>query len=121
MLIVANPVDVLTLAALKLSGLPENRVIGSGTVLDSARLKTELGEHLGIDSRSVHAFIIGEHGDSEIAAFFNSMTDCVTQVQQLSFSGIKFVFFNCLSFESNAFFNYYAETIFCLFVFKIFK
>ena len=69
LLIVANPVDVLTLAALKLSGLPENRVIGSGTVLDSARLKTELGEHLGIDSRSVHAFIIGEHGDSEIAAF----------------------------------------------------
>lgn len=69
LLIVANPVDVLTLAALKLSGLPENRVIGSGTVLDSGRLKTELGEHLGIDSRSVHAFIIGEHGDSEIAAF----------------------------------------------------
>jgi len=69
LLIVANPVDVLTLAALKLSGLPENRVIGSGTVLDSARLKTELGEHLGVDSRSVHAFIIGEHGDSEIAAF----------------------------------------------------
>ena len=62
LLIVANPVDVLTLAALKLSGLPENRVIGSGTVLDSARLKTELGEHLGIDSRSVHAFIVGEHG-----------------------------------------------------------
>ncbi len=69
LLIVANPVDVLTLAALKLSGLPENRVIGSGTVLDSARLKKELGEHLDIDSRSVHAFIIGEHGDSEIAAF----------------------------------------------------
>ena len=69
LLIVANPVDILTLTALKLSGLPENRVIGSGTVLDSARLKTELGEHLGIDSRSVHAFIIGEHGDSEIAAF----------------------------------------------------
>ena len=69
LLIVANPVDILTYTALKLSGLPENRVIGSGTVLDSARLKTELGEHLGIDSRSVHAFIIGEHGDSEIAAF----------------------------------------------------
>ncbi len=69
LLIVANPVDILTLTALKLSGLPEERVIGSGTVLDSARLKTELGEHLGIDSRSVHAFIIGEHGDSEIAAF----------------------------------------------------
>ena len=51
------------------SGMPENRVIGSGTVLDTARLKYELGEHLGVDSRSVHAFIIGEHGDSEIAAW----------------------------------------------------
>ena len=49
--------------------MPENRVIGSGTVLDTARLKYELGEHLGVDSRSVHAFIIGEHGDSEIAAW----------------------------------------------------
>lgn len=44
-------------------------MIGSGTVLDTARLKYELGEHLGVDSRSVHAFIIGEHGDSEIAAW----------------------------------------------------
>ena len=69
LLVVANPVDILTLTALKLSGLPENRVIGSGTVLDTARLKHELGEHLNVDSRSVHAFIIGEHGDSEIAAF----------------------------------------------------
>ena len=69
LLIVANPVDILTYTALKLSGYPENRVIGSGTVLDSARLKYHLGEHLGVDSRSVHAFIIGEHGDSEIAAW----------------------------------------------------
>lgn len=69
LLIVANPVDILTYTALKLSGYPENRVIGSGTVLDTARLKYSLGEHLGVDSRSVHAFIVGEHGDSEIAAF----------------------------------------------------
>ena len=69
LLIVANPVDILTAVAQKLSGLPENRVIGSGTVLDTGRLKTRLSEHLGVDSRSVHAFIIGEHGDSEIAAF----------------------------------------------------
>ncbi len=69
LLIVANPVDILTYVAQKLSGLPENRVIGSGTVLDSARLKYALGEHLGVDSRSVHSFIIGEHGDSEIAVF----------------------------------------------------
>ena len=69
LLIVSNPVDILTYVALKLSGLPENRVLGSGMVLDTARLKYALGEHLGVDSRSVHSFIIGEHGDSEIAAW----------------------------------------------------
>ncbi len=69
LLVVANPVDILTYTAKKLSGFPENRVFGSGTVLDTARLKYLLGEHLAVDSRSVHAFIIGEHGDSEIAAW----------------------------------------------------
>ncbi|MCR4674421.1 MAG: L-lactate dehydrogenase [Lachnospiraceae bacterium] len=69
LLIVANPVDVLTYAALKMSHFPANRVIGSGTVLDSARFKYLLGEHLEVDSRSIHAFIIGEHGDSEIATW----------------------------------------------------
>lgn len=69
LLIVANPVDILTHVAVKLSGFPENRVFGSGTTLDSARLKYLLGEHLGVDARSVHAWIIGEHGDSEIAAW----------------------------------------------------
>ncbi len=69
LLIVSNPVDILTYTACKLGNMPENRVIGSGTVLDSARLKYKLGEHLDVDSKSVHAFIIGEHGDSEIAAW----------------------------------------------------
>ena len=69
LLIVSNPVDIMTYTALKLSGLPSNQVFGSGTVLDTARLKYLLGEHLGVDARSVHAFILGEHGDSEIAAF----------------------------------------------------
>ena len=68
-MIVANPVDILTTVAQKLSELPNNKVIGSGTVLDSARLKYELGKHLNVDPRSVHAFIIGEHGDSEIPAW----------------------------------------------------
>lgn len=72
LLIVANPVDILTYTALKLSGFEKNRVIGSGTVLDTARLKTQLGEHLQVDSKSIHAFIIGEHGDSEIAAWSSS-------------------------------------------------
>ncbi len=69
LLIVSNPVDILTYVAAKLSGFTENRVIGSGTVLDTARLKYVLGEHLSVDNRSIHAFIIGEHGDSEIAAW----------------------------------------------------
>lgn len=69
LLVVSNPVDILTQVALDVSGFSENRVIGSGTVLDSARLKYQLGKHLSVDSRSVHAFIIGEHGDSEIAAW----------------------------------------------------
>ena len=66
LLVVSNPVDVLTRVAQQFSGLPENRVFGSGTVLDTARLRYLLGEHLNVDSRGVHAFIVGEHGDSEI-------------------------------------------------------
>ena len=69
LLVVSNPVDILTYVTLKLSGFPTNRVIGSGTVLDTARLKYLLGEHLQVDSRSIHAFIIGEHGDSELAVW----------------------------------------------------
>lgn len=69
MIIVANPVDILTQVALTLSGLPRERVMGSGTVLDSARLKYELSHKLDIDSRHVHARIIGEHGDSELAVW----------------------------------------------------
>ena len=69
LLVVSNPVDVLTYAAWKLSGLPAHRVIGSGTVLDTARLKYLLGQYLRVDSRNVHAAIIGEHGDSELAVW----------------------------------------------------
>ena len=66
LLVVSNPVDVLTYVAWKLSGYPRERVIGSGTVLDTGRLKQMLGAELNVDSRNVHAFIIGEHGDSEL-------------------------------------------------------
>ena len=69
LLIVSNPVDILTTVALRLSGFPPERVIGSGTVLDSSRFKYRLGEYIGIDHRNVHAFIIGEHGDSEVAVW----------------------------------------------------
>ena len=66
LLVVTNPLDVMTYAALKLSGFPKNRVIGSGTILDTARLRYLLGEYLQVDPRNVHAYIIGEHGDSEV-------------------------------------------------------
>jgi L-lactate dehydrogenase len=65
-LIASNPVDVLTYAALQLSRLPAQRVIGSGTILDTARFRTLLSQHFGVDTHSVHAHIIGEHGDSEV-------------------------------------------------------
>lgn len=68
-LVVANPVDILTYVTLKISDFSPSRVFGSGTLLDSARLRYEIGEHLSIDNRSVHAYIIGEHGDSEFPAW----------------------------------------------------
>ena len=69
LLIVSNPVDILTQVALVESGFPKERVIGSGTVLDTARLKYLISEKLDVDSRNVHAFIAGEHGDSELAVW----------------------------------------------------
>jgi L-lactate dehydrogenase len=66
LLIVSNPVDIMTYVTLKISGFPSHRVIGSGTVLDTARFRSSLAQKLNIDARSVHAYIIGEHGDSEV-------------------------------------------------------
>ncbi|MDD5678445.1 MAG: L-lactate dehydrogenase [Kiritimatiellae bacterium] len=71
-IIVSNPVDVLTYVALRRSGLPKSHIIGSGTVLDSARFRYLLSRHCNVDVRNVHAYILGEHGDSEVAAW--SMT-----------------------------------------------
>lgn len=68
-LVAANPVDILTYAVKKLSGFPKNKVIGSGTSLDSARLRVALGKKLHVDPRDVIANIMGEHGDSEFAAY----------------------------------------------------
>ncbi len=67
LLVVTNPVDILTYVTWKVSNFPKNRVIGSGTVLDTARFKYLLGEHVGLDSRNIHAYILGEHGDTEVA------------------------------------------------------
>lgn len=66
LLVATNPVDVLTYAAWRISGLPPARVLGSGTILDTARFRFLLSQHFGVDARSVHAYIIGEHGDSEV-------------------------------------------------------
>jgi L-lactate dehydrogenase len=66
LLVATNPVDVLTYAAWKLSGLPAARVLGSGTILDTARFRFLLSQHFGVDAHSVHAYIVGEHGDSEV-------------------------------------------------------
>jgi L-lactate dehydrogenase len=68
-IIATNPVDVLTYIVQKESGLPATRVIGSGTLLDSERLRHILGEQLKVDARSVHAAVIGEHGDSSVAVW----------------------------------------------------
>ncbi len=69
LLVATNPVDALTFFVLKMSGLPPGRVMGSGTVLDSARLRAELSRHYGVDARNVHAYVLGEHGDSEVVAW----------------------------------------------------
>lgn len=69
LLTVTNPVDILTYATYKLSGLPKNQVLGSGTVLDTSRLKYMISQKTGIDARNCHTYIIGEHGDSEVAAW----------------------------------------------------
>src|SRR3954471_3562843 len=72
LLLVTNPVDIVTYAALQASGLPSGRVFGSGTMLDSSRLRTLLAQHCRVAVHSVHAFIVGEHGDSQVAAWSQS-------------------------------------------------
>lgn len=69
LLVASNPVDILTYIAQQESGLPHSQVIGSGTVIDTNRLRTLLGEKLGIEARSVHGYVIGEHGDSSVAVW----------------------------------------------------
>jgi len=72
LLVVTNPVDILTYVTLKLSGFPPNKVIGSGTVLDTARLKYMISEYAKVDPSNIHAYIIGEHGDTELPVWSNA-------------------------------------------------
>jgi len=66
LLIVSNPVDIMTEVVTRISGLPSSRVIGSGTILDTARFRALLANHLDVSPRSIHAYVLGEHGDSEV-------------------------------------------------------
>ena len=72
LIVVTNPVDILTYVTLKLSGFPSNRVIGSGTVLDTARLKYMISDYAQVDPSNIHAYIIGEHGDTELPVWSNA-------------------------------------------------
>lgn len=72
MIISTNPADIMTEVALKLSGFPKERVIGSGTVLDTSRFRTLLSQYLGVSAKSVHADVLGEHGDSEVLVWSNA-------------------------------------------------
>lgn len=69
--VVSNPVDILTYVAAKLSGFPKHRVLGTGTMLDSARFRYLLGDKLGVSANSVHGYVIGEHGDSSVPVWSN--------------------------------------------------
>lgn len=74
--IASNPVDLMSYVVQKTSGFPSNKVIGSGTVLDTARLRFLLGEHLHVSSKNIHAYIMGEHGDSSFVPWSSSYVGC---------------------------------------------
>jgi L-lactate dehydrogenase len=90
LLVATNPVDIMTYVSLKLSGFPPNKVIGSGTILDTSRLRSLLGEHFKIDSRNVHAYIIGEHGDSEVPVWSSASIAGVNLKEYCPICGMKY-------------------------------
>ncbi len=89
LLVVTNPVDLLTYYTWKQSGYPAARVIGSGTVLDTARLKYMIGRRLSVDPRNVHSFIIGEHGDSEVPVFSSANVSGIDLYDFCRLSGME--------------------------------
>lgn len=90
LLVVSNPVDILSYVTYKLSGFPANRVFGSGTVLDTARFQSILSNKFNVDPRDIHANIIGEHGDSEIATWSLTTIGGLTIHQYCDLMGIEF-------------------------------
>jgi len=99
-LVASNPVDILTYVAWKESGLPTSRVIGSGTSLDTARLRYEISKQISIDVRNIHAYILGEHGDSEFVCWSNAyvgakpIADVIESMDQISFSDLDRIYQN---------------------------
>ena len=89
LLVANNPVDIMTYVAWKASGLPKEHVIGSGTVLDTARLRVELGDELGFAPSNIHAYILGEHGDSSFISWTNSYIGCRSLLEYLDEKNIS--------------------------------
>ena len=114
LLVAANSVDVLTYMTWKVSGFPRSRVIGSGTLLDTVRLRAAMGYRLNIDPLNIHADIIGEHGDTELAVWFNSnicdvniaeycrqtgLSCNLAQLKQDTFNKTKSTAYNLINFK----------------------
>ena len=87
MVIASNPVDLMTYVAQKVSGLPKHRVIGSGTILDTARLRYLMSEYLHISTSNIHAYILGEHGDSSFVPWTNAYIGCKSLLEMLDEKG----------------------------------
>lgn len=102
LLIASNPLDVLSYVAMKLSGFPANRVIGSGTILDTARFRYLLSQHAGVDPRSVHAYIIGEHGDSEVPVW------SLANIAGMNLT--EYCKMNCESYNPEVYENIFTQT-----------
>ena len=100
LLVASNPVDILAYVAWKESGLPTSKVIGSGTSLDTARLRYEISKIINIDPRNVHAYILGEHGDSEFVSWSNAhigakpIVDVINSMEEINFSDLDEIYKN---------------------------
>jgi L-lactate dehydrogenase len=99
-LVATNPVDILTYAVWKFSGLPKERVIGSGTILDTARFRFLLGDYFKVDTRNVHAYIIGEHGDTELPVWSHAdiggkpIANMMKEQEQFKHDDLEQIFLN---------------------------
>lgn len=97
-LVASNPVDILTYVAWKQSGLTSSKVLGSGTSLDTARLRYEISKYIHIDARNIHAYILGEHGDSEFVCWSKAyvgtkpMLDVIESMKEINFEDLDHIY-----------------------------